>query len=452
MAEMRTLNGFEVVDGKAREQIAEERAQRQADVARTMQAAESAAEMANDIKPRALIRQIVIYDKDTKKNVNFEDVHAYFAVNAKSAGYMYALEAHGTTSTTQRVYVSYDGGETWEVKGTLTIDASSGKWFTDLFVDEGTNTMHLIKTTDGFTMEHNQLCSFIWNGESWWQSGTLELGAKRWLSNNNSIDVCTNADWSKRVMIFGEYGTTKDGSTYALYKSTNSGSAWTKVLELGGNSNGAEYTGEIRHWHTVQVDPYTLHWWASTGDGDPQCRIYRSTDDGDTWELMFSGSQRERLCSFVFEKDCIYYGMDSTNNWDEQSVKIVKIDKSKLETDRANAREDVAVVDSAFAVYGLSKVWFPEGFIVWSQREVGSFLKDRYILQFYDYATKKMYPIARFDISDVAETNFVGFPAGARYQSRFSGVVIARPSPYLHQSKYNTHGNTSTHLKINVTC
>lgn len=440
-----------------RAEAAADRAEGASDIARVAadRAEAVVATVTHQTNPRALLREICWYDKDKGKDVFFEDVYTFCDVNGKRSGYTYGLEAHSTTSTTQDIYVSRDGGETWEKHGTLEIDAPNGIWYTDIFVDGRLSTLHVIKTTDGFTQSNNQLCSFLWNGENWWPTGTLALGAKKWLSNNNSIEVCTNADWSKRIIIFGEYGTTTDGTPYALYKSIDSGATWTKVLELGGNSNGSVNTGEIRHWHTVQVDPYTLHWWAAAGDDDPQCRIYRSTDDGDTWELMFSGTQRERTCGFVFEEDCIYYGMDSTNNWDENSIKIVKIDKSRLGVpgwSDEDIREDVAVVNGAFAVYGLSKVFYPEGFIVWSQREFGSFVKDKYVLEFYDYATKNIYPIAQFDISHVPETTFAGFLAGARYQSRFSGAVIARPSPCLHQAKYISYDHTSTHVKINVTC
>lgn len=408
--------------------------------------------LAKEVNPRAMIRQICFYDKESAKSVRFEDVYSVFDVETKQNGNTFGLEAHGTTSTQQRVFISRDGGLTWEVYGTFTIDAANGVWFTDIFVDQRSNIILLLKTNDGFTRMNNEVCSFMWNGEGWWQQGTLNIGAKRWLGNNNSIDVCSSADWTSRAIIFGEYGTTTDGTTYSLYKTTNNGVSWKKVLECNGDSGGTALNGEIRHWHTVQVDPYTKYWWATSGDGNGQCKIFRSTDMGETWELMFSGSQRERTCGFVFEEDCIYYGMDSTNNWDENSIKIVKIDKSKLETDRENSREDVAIVDSAFAVYGLSKVFYPDGFIVWSQQEPGaSYVKDRYILQFYDYGTKKLYPIARIDTSDVSASKYIGFYAGARIQSRYDGVVFAKPTACLQQDKLGST-NVSTHIRLNITC
>lgn len=419
----------------------------------------ASADDVSPVAPRAMIRQLKPYIAELDKYVKFEDVFALAdagtAYPSGRCNFIYALEAHATSSTEQRVFKSNDG-ENWSVLATLTIDAANGVWYTDLFVDKQNATAKeaiiLIKTTNGFSQSQNKLCSVVWNGTSWYASEKLDLGNRRWLSNNGSIDACTNADWSQRAIIFGEYATTTDGSTYSLWKGSSSGSGWKKVLELTGDSGGTALNGEIRHWHTVQADPYNKgHWWASSGDGNAQCRIYRSTDMGETWELLFSGSQRERTCQFVFEQDCIYYGMDSTNNWDKESIKLVKIDRSKLETDRENCREDVASVDSGFAVYGLTRTFYPDGLIVWTQQEPGaSFTPGRYILQFYDYGTKKMYPIAHFDTTGIANTQYIGFYAGAKVQHCNTGVIIAKPTRPFHQARYGD-SYVSTHMRLNLT-
>lgn len=415
----------------------------------------AAATASNEVNPRAMFRQLAWYDKTKKKHIYFEDV---FASNATSSGWsytVYALEAHGTASTTQDVYVSRDGGETWEVLHSLTIDATNGVWYTDIFVDNnrtGNDTLYLLKTNSGFLNNNYQLHTLAWNGQSFYSTGTLELGARRWLGNCNSIDIGVNAAWTERAVIFGEYQTTTDGTTYSLWKTKNNGKNWYKVLEIQGDKNGATGTGDIRHWHTVQFDNYTKHWWATSGDAGNQCRIYRSTDHGETWEIIFSGTQRERTCGFVFEKDCIYYAMDSTRADRETDTKIFKIDKSKLDTDRDNCREEVATVDSGYAVYGLSRTEYPRGFIVWSQFEPGaSVTKDRYILQFYDYGTKKLYPIARIGTSDIEKNQYIGFYAGSRMQNVYSGVVFAKPT-YSLQNGLLGNGNISTHVKVNITC
>lgn len=405
------------------------------------------------VAPRAQVRQVKPYVNGT--GIFFEDVFAVpdnnVLLHSGQCGTLYGLQAHGTASTTQKVYKSIDG-ENWTEHASLSIDAANGTWYTSLFVDIRSNGAMILlkKTTSG-----NEVSTFVRDaaGTGWWNAKNLSLGKRSWLGNNNCIDVGSGTDstgTARRTIIFGEYGTTTDGTTYSLWRSHDVGCSWTKVLELPGDSGGATGTGEIRHWHTVQFDPHTKHWWASAGDTDSQCRIYRSKNMGDTWELMFSGSQRERTCSFVFEQDCIYYGMDATSSYDKNFTKIVKIDKSKLDTDRANCREDVAIVDSAFAVYGLTRTMYPDGFIVWTQQEPYSFAPGRYILQFYDYATKKLYPIAYFDTSNIPTSNYVGFYAGSRVQHSPTGDIYAKPTLVLHQEKYG-YSYVSTHIKINLT-
>jgi ubiquinone/menaquinone biosynthesis C-methylase UbiE len=61
-----------------------------------------------------------------------------------------------------------------------------------------------------------------------------------------------------------------------VFRSTDEGATWRKVLEFG--------PMEIRHFHTVVPDPYEPRtWWASSGDTSKECRVWRSRDDGDSW-------------------------------------------------------------------------------------------------------------------------------------------------------------------------
>jgi hypothetical protein len=147
------------------------------------------------VAPRAQVRQIKQYIEADSKTIMFEDVYA-LCDNASPhiasrCRYIYALEAHGVSSTTQRVFKSVDG-ETWSVLATLSINATNGVWYTDLFVQKTTatavETLVLLKTTNGFYQTQNKLCTAIWNGESWYASEKLDLGNRRWLSNNTSID------------------------------------------------------------------------------------------------------------------------------------------------------------------------------------------------------------------------------------------------------------------------
>ena len=409
-----------------------------------------------NVAPRAQVRQIYCRDTDGKI-VQFADI--YFAADWSYGTYegqyrytVFGLEAHDTTSTKQRVFKSGDGGETWQEYCSLPMDAANGQWYTDFAVDDALKAVYLLRVNDGVGNDYSVASFYLWAGDGKWykRETDIELGAKRWLSNN-SFEICRYGATS--VAMFGEYGTTTDGTAYCLWRTTNGGATWKKALEIVGDNDtsGTMMRGDIRHWHTVKADPYTKHIWASAGDTDAQCKIYRSKDGGTNWELMFSGSQRERTCGFIFEEDCIYYGMDAKHGTDPNFTRIVKIDKYKLDDDRKNCREDVAVVDSCRPVYGLTRTFYPDGFIVWTQQEPDSVFKTNdYKLQFYDYATKKLYTIAYFDISNMPTTRYIGFQAGAKCQSLTSGVIFAKPTNELHQEKYG-FSHVSKHIKINLT-
>lgn len=105
------------------------------------------------------------------------------------------------------------------------------------------------------------------------------------------------AEKSNGVIMFCEYHLTYR----RIWKSVNQGDTWTIALE--------DLT--IRHWHCLQLDPYTGHWWAASGDADAEVKILKSTDDGVTWTTMASGSQDYRAIGFVFRKNDILWSSDS---------------------------------------------------------------------------------------------------------------------------------------------
>jgi SAM-dependent methyltransferase len=74
----------------------------------------------------------------------------------------------------------------------------------------------------------------------------------------------------------------------ALWRSTDGGETWVKALEFG--------PLEIRHFHTVQADPFQRQvWWASSGDTWWESRIWRSADNGATWTEWTNTDPNVRL-------------------------------------------------------------------------------------------------------------------------------------------------------------
>lgn len=436
----------------------------------------------DEIHPRLLISHIA-HKPDIKNVFTYKDdfaifVDIYHAVDNDRGivTAMYGLterpayNADAGVNRKQFVYRSIDGGYTWDKMGELSCsvsqdDSNTGTWFNSLFVDALTERIFLLCTTDGLARKNNKIISgYFGEDKIWYSIGSLEIGNRTWLSNTNSIDSSANKEWTERVVMFGEYGTGlyDEDPTYRIWRTTNNGLTWTPCLEIQGDSNTLG-TGDIRHFHCVQRDRHIAgHWWAAAGDENHQCKIFRTTDDGLNWEQIFplpgvEGTQQERTCSFVIDKKYIYYGMDAPTVG-KDNVKIFRIDKSKIGTTDTDGnpidpREVVAHVDSGYPVYCLTKCDYPEGFLVWSVFEKGTNnITNRHVVEFYDYVTQKLHPVAKFDTSDAmaAGYDYVGFTSASRYADKYTGAAIVMPHFSMQQAKYG-YMTVSRHIRVYVT-
>ena len=378
--------------------------------------------------------------------VVFKDIYLVFDTTLNNSGAVYGLAEQVANGTKQGVYKSLDGGESWSKMGDLNIDAPNNVWYTQIFVEPFQETFYLLKTNNGHSETNNDVVSFSFANGMFTQLGSLNIGKNRWLSSDHSIDAKASRDFTKRIVMFAEYGTNLTQPTFSIWKTTDRGITWQNVLQFTGDgATGVPGSGEIRHFHSVQVDSYTGDWWAAAGDANPQCKIFRSTDEGATWNVMWEGSQRERTCGFVFERDYIYYGMDSTSK-DVNGTKIVRVNKSDM------SRVDVGTVDMGYAVYTLTKTSYPEGFLVWAcyENSTASVRSDRVVVQFYDYLTGKLYPVAYFNTKGFNPNEYAGFQGASRIQERISGNVFALPTPNLQQGKYG-FSYVSRYIKANIT-
>lgn len=76
------------------------------------------------------------------------------------------------------------------------------------------------------------------------------------------------------TIVFAEYSTTAD--TLRIMRSTNQGANWTVVTSLT----------DIRHFHSVDRDPYTGDWYVTSGDTESESRWLKSTDSGATFSVI----------------------------------------------------------------------------------------------------------------------------------------------------------------------
>lgn len=127
---------------------------------------------------------------------------------------------------------------------------------------------------------------------------TLELPPTSGPAGVTPSAFCDHHD----VFYLGEYPLATD-TTPRIWRSTDRGNSWEVALTLPG----------VRHFHAIQVDPYTDDLWVTTGDAGEACRIGRLRDTGDggqEFEVVALGDQRFRAVELAFTPEAIVWGVD----------------------------------------------------------------------------------------------------------------------------------------------
>ena len=128
------------------------------------------------------------------------------------------------------------------------------------------------------------------------------------------------------LLFFGEYFRNDEKNPVRIYKSIDYGLNWEIVYEFK--------SGEIRHIHALQVDPFTDKLWICTGDSDDESMIGWSDDNFKTIIPIGRGSQIWRVCQLVFTQDAIYWGTDTGSGnvsgiycWNKKNMEITNLQK-----------------------------------------------------------------------------------------------------------------------------
>lgn len=130
--------------------------------------------------------------------------------------------------------------------------------------------------------------------------------------------VCVTPEGS---IFFGEYVLNPNRDMEVkLYRSLDNGFTFEVVKTFE--------PGKIRHIHFVKWDEYEKCIWMGTGDygkDNQECRLYRSADKGDSWELIGQGSQNWRAIGVCFTENSILWGTDAGSCPD--TVHFIKFDR-----------------------------------------------------------------------------------------------------------------------------
>ncbi|MFA5021150.1 MAG: hypothetical protein WC517_03775 [Patescibacteria group bacterium] len=186
-------------------------------------------------------------------------------------------DIYGITSADgKKLFVSHDLGLKWNFLFDLPQPATRGFITSSgsiiLFDTTSSKLMRLLKDGDNYKLEEAKIISnqsypaippeYIWHGsQGIGQSGDTIMFAEYW------------ADESDKKI------------ENRVYRSRDDGQSWEVVYSLPStNSSTAPFDMQIRHFHTLQADPYYLgHWYLSSGD-TRHSKIWLSKDNGGTWK------------------------------------------------------------------------------------------------------------------------------------------------------------------------
>jgi len=161
-------------------------------------------------------------------------------------------------------------------------------------------------------------------GETWTRSLSLPPSSARMGVLPSS--VCRD----NGVLYLAEYPLAED-VTPRVHRSTDDGRSWETYLELP----------DVRHVHSVSIDPYGGDCWLTTGDTDDACRLIRIVDG--EMRVVGGGSQDWRIVEPAFTSDAIVWGVDCGYS---DANRIFRLPRSDLDSDTPTP-EQVGRLDSS---------------------------------------------------------------------------------------------------------
>lgn len=117
----------------------------------------------------------------------------------------------------------------------------------------------------------------------------------------------------EKSLLFSEYTPGLNLSRHHLYKYFVETGETKTIMTFYTPDEHAEtgVTPYCRHIHVLMKDPYTNDIYMGTGDSDDESAIYRSSDNGNTFQLIGFGKQTWRTLSFIFTEDSVSWNTDT---------------------------------------------------------------------------------------------------------------------------------------------
>lgn len=117
------------------------------------------------------------------------------------------------------------------------------------------------------------------------------------------------------VIMFAEYWTDKTRPEGHVWRSRDDGATWERAFTAHTKAGAGEAWKLVRHLHSVQPDPFRPgDWYLSSGDAPEECHLWLGRDDGGVWLEVNAGglpmAAAYRYTSLFFEPDRVCWATD----------------------------------------------------------------------------------------------------------------------------------------------
>jgi SAM-dependent methyltransferase len=173
------------------------------------------------------------------------------------------------------VLVSEDMGENWQA---IAFPDVPDVEFENCFTTG--SGVHLLqtKTEDAFDGNPGTPSVIHRFAPNWSYLGAVPIGDHRWHGTSSIGQHGDTIIWAEYPNNRGNHTPGKEDQAISprVFRSRDDGATWETIFSQTG--------GEIRHFHTLLADPHVPgQWWLSSGDRPHECRVWLSRDDGDSW-------------------------------------------------------------------------------------------------------------------------------------------------------------------------
>lgn len=221
------------------------------------------------------------------------------------------------------------------------------------------------------------------------------------------------------------------------------------------SSQSDEPDNEIGHIHAILYDYIDDYLYCTTGDIDRHCRMWISTDRGDTWSAVPGAvgttedttaqaeGQKWRMTNAVFTADAIWWGTDAQYPyhilWKCTRNVSGHIDFSTL-TEVADLEIFNLPSDESQRTYITALCRNPDGLLLIDRGEPRG---DKLNLSFYSFETGIVYDVIEFER---AETNASTLETSSRI-----GIPMQVSTPYMPQCVHSIFTGGGKEVRPNVT-